>query len=82
MARTSARKTSCSRPAGGPASTRPSSSSALADRDVKDALRSATDEVLALGVFGVPTIVIGEELFWGDDRLEDAAAAHRSLRER
>ena len=28
----------------------------------------------------MPTIVIGEELFWGDDRLEDAAAAHRSLR--
>jgi 2-hydroxychromene-2-carboxylate isomerase len=25
-------------------------------------------------VFGVPTIAIGDELFWGDDRLEDAAA--------
>jgi 2-hydroxychromene-2-carboxylate isomerase len=54
-------------------------SSALADSDVKETLRNATDDVLALGVFGVPTIVIGEELFWGDDRLEDAAAAHRSL---
>ncbi len=54
---------------------------ALSDPDVKDALRSATDEVLALGVVGVPTIVIGDELFWGDDRLEDAVAAHRSLHE-
>jgi 2-hydroxychromene-2-carboxylate isomerase len=52
---------------------------ALSDVDVKDALRSATDEVLALGVVGVPTVVIGEKLFWGDDRLDDAVAAHRSL---
>jgi 2-hydroxychromene-2-carboxylate isomerase len=51
---------------------------ALSDPDVKSALRSATDEVLALGVVGVPTIVIGGQLFWGDDRLEDAVAAHRS----
>jgi 2-hydroxychromene-2-carboxylate isomerase len=53
---------------------------ALKDPVVKDALRSATDEALALGVFGVPTIVIGEELFWGDDRLEEAVRAHRSHR--
>jgi 2-hydroxychromene-2-carboxylate isomerase len=53
-------------------------SSALSDADVKDALRPATDEALALGVFGVPTVVIGVELFWGDDRLDEAAAAHRS----
>jgi len=25
-------------------------------------------------VFGVPTLAVGDELFWGDDRLEDAAA--------
>jgi 2-hydroxychromene-2-carboxylate isomerase len=52
---------------------------ALGDPDIKDALRSSTDEALALGVFGVPTIVVGEELYWGDDRLEQAAAAQRSL---
>jgi 2-hydroxychromene-2-carboxylate isomerase len=51
---------------------------ALSDADIKDALRRATDDALALGVFGVPTIVIGEELFWGDDRLDEAAAAHGS----
>lgn len=43
--------------------------------EIKQRLRDATAEVLAAGVTGVPTIVIGEQLFWGDDRLEDAAAA-------
>ena len=41
---------------------------------VKQALRDATDAAYDRGVFGVPTIAIGDELFWGDDRLEDAAA--------
>jgi 2-hydroxychromene-2-carboxylate isomerase len=48
---------------------------ALADASVKDELRAATDAAHARGVFGVPTIAVGDELFWGDDRLEDAAAA-------
>jgi len=48
---------------------------ALADTQVKDALRAAGDEALAKGVFGAPTVIVGEELFWGDDRLEQAAAA-------
>ncbi len=43
-------------------------------RSVKDELRSATDEAIARGVIGVPTVAVGEELFFGDDRLEDAAA--------
>jgi 2-hydroxychromene-2-carboxylate isomerase len=44
------------------------------DPEIKRALREATDRAYDLGVFGVPTIAIGDELFWGDDRLEDAAA--------
>lgn len=36
------------------------------------ALSDATDEAMALGVFGSPTFVIAGEVFWGDDRLEDA----------
>jgi 2-hydroxychromene-2-carboxylate isomerase len=48
---------------------------ALAEEEVKLALRAATDEALARGVFGVPTLAVGGELFWGDDRLLDAAAA-------
>jgi 2-hydroxychromene-2-carboxylate isomerase len=48
---------------------------ALADEAVKDELRSATDAAAARGVFGVPTVAVGDELFWGDDRLEEAGAA-------
>jgi 2-hydroxychromene-2-carboxylate isomerase len=44
-------------------------------RSVKDALRTATEEAAARGVVGVPTLLVGEQVFWGDDRLEDAAAA-------
>jgi 2-hydroxychromene-2-carboxylate isomerase len=42
---------------------------------VKGALREATDRAGDLGVEGVPAVVVGDEVFWGDDRLEDAAAA-------
>jgi 2-hydroxychromene-2-carboxylate isomerase len=48
------------------------------DPDIKLALRSATSAAHDLGVVGVPTIVTAgaehSELFWGDDRLEEAAA--------
>jgi 2-hydroxychromene-2-carboxylate isomerase len=50
---------------------------AVETKGVKDALRAATDEAAARGVVGVPSVVVGEEVFWGDDRLEDAAAAAR-----
>jgi 2-hydroxychromene-2-carboxylate isomerase len=50
---------------------------ALDDRSVKDELRAATAEAHARGVYGVPTVAAGGELFWGDDRLEDAAARVR-----
>jgi 2-hydroxychromene-2-carboxylate isomerase len=33
---------------------------------------AATEEAKGLGIFGVPTFVVGGELFWGDDRLNDA----------
>ncbi|MEO8485370.1 MAG: 2-hydroxychromene-2-carboxylate isomerase [Betaproteobacteria bacterium] len=36
-------------------------------QDVKDALRRNTDEAIARGVFGVPTLAVGDELFWGED---------------
>jgi 2-hydroxychromene-2-carboxylate isomerase len=44
-------------------------------RSAKDGLRVATEEAAQRGVFGVPTVLVGEEVFWGDDRLEQAAAA-------
>jgi 2-hydroxychromene-2-carboxylate isomerase len=50
---------------------------ATSDPEIKLALRTATDAAHALGAFGVPTIAIADELFWGDDRLEEAAALLR-----
>jgi 2-hydroxychromene-2-carboxylate isomerase len=47
---------------------------AASDPHVKQMLRVATDAAHAAGVRGVPTLAVGGELFWGDDRLEDAAA--------
>jgi 2-hydroxychromene-2-carboxylate isomerase len=40
----------------------------------KDRLRAATDEATRRGIFGAPTFTAGDELFWGNDRLEDALA--------
>lgn len=37
--------------------------------EVKTQLKSDTDEAIALGVFGVPTFVVGERVFWGLDAL-------------
>jgi 2-hydroxychromene-2-carboxylate isomerase len=48
---------------------------ATQDSEVKLALRAATQDAHELGVFGVPTLAVGDELFWGEDRLQDAAAA-------
>jgi 2-hydroxychromene-2-carboxylate isomerase len=42
---------------------------------VKRALREATDRAAELGVIGVPSLVVGGEVFWGDDRLEEAVSA-------
>ena len=46
----------------------------------KAKLRAQTDEAVRLGIFGAPMVAVGEELFWGNDRLEDALgwAASRS----
>ena len=42
--------------------------------EAKLALRHQTDEAVRLGVFGAPSFVVDGELFWGNDRLEDALA--------
>jgi 2-hydroxychromene-2-carboxylate isomerase len=49
--------------------------SAVKTAIVKDALREATDAAGDAGVFGVPAVRVGDEVFWGDDRLEEAVAA-------
>jgi 2-hydroxychromene-2-carboxylate isomerase len=40
----------------------------------KAALRAATDEAIERGLFGAPSFTVGDELFWGQDRLDDALA--------
>lgn len=37
---------------------------------VKDALRRNSDEAVERGAFGAPTFFVGDEMFWGNDRLD------------
>ncbi len=46
----------------------------------KAALLAETGLARELGIFGSPTFVVGRELFWGDDRLEDAISWSRAGR--
>jgi 2-hydroxychromene-2-carboxylate isomerase len=49
----------------------------LAESDeVQAALSHATDTARALGIFGAPTFATHGEIFWGDDRLDDAVKWH------
>ena len=48
---------------------------ALETQSIKDKLRQVTAEAYERGVRGAPTIAVGDELFYGDDRLEEAASA-------
>jgi 2-hydroxychromene-2-carboxylate isomerase len=41
---------------------------------VKDDLRAQTERAITLSIFGAPSFVVNEELFWGNDRLETAIA--------
>ncbi|MGB3022913.1 MAG: 2-hydroxychromene-2-carboxylate isomerase, partial [Methyloceanibacter sp.] len=38
----------------------------------KEALKAQTEEAMARGLFGAPSFTVGDELFWGNDRLEAA----------
>jgi 2-hydroxychromene-2-carboxylate isomerase len=51
---------------------------ALGAQQTKDALRKATAWAWDRGVVGVPCIEVNGEIFWGDDRLEDAAERWRA----
>lgn len=52
-----------------------------AQPEIKEALREATDRAWELGVRGVPSLRVGDTVFFGDDQLELAAEALRALRE-
>ena len=48
----------------------------------KASLRAQTDEAIRRSIFGAPSFTVGTELFWGNDRIEDAldwCVAHRSV---
>ena len=42
--------------------------------EIADGLAAETDVARDVGVFGSPTFVVNEEVFWGDDRLDDAVS--------
>jgi len=52
--------------------------------DNKLRLRQQTERAAQLGIFGAPTFFVGDQMFWGNDRLDDAIAfaSRTQLRER
>jgi len=44
----------------------------ISDQKVKDELKNLTDKAFQLDVFGAPTFIVNNKLFWGQDRLEYA----------
>ena len=48
------------------------------EADVKDALRRNSDEAVERGAFGAPTFFVGDEMFWGNDRLDFLEEALRA----
>jgi 2-hydroxychromene-2-carboxylate isomerase len=53
---------------------------AACSAEVVAAYHGATDEARRLGVFGSPSFVVDGEVFWGDDRMEDAIAWRKARR--
>jgi 2-hydroxychromene-2-carboxylate isomerase len=51
----------------------PDATARIAAQDVKEELRRNTDQAIARGVFGVPTLALGDALFWGADATAMAA---------
>ena len=48
------------------------------DQAVKDNLKATTEEAVERGVFGAPTFFVGEEMFFGQDRLDFVEEALRA----
>lgn len=59
----------------------PAAAQDAATADVAKArLRARSEEAAAHGIFGAPSFTVGGELFWGNDRLDDALAWARAAR--
>jgi 2-hydroxychromene-2-carboxylate isomerase len=50
--------------------------------EAKEALKSATAEAIGRGVFGAPAFFVGDEMFWGNDRLHFVEEALKARRRR
>ena len=44
----------------------------IKDQNIKDELKKLTEKAFKLEIFGAPTFVVNNKLFWGQDRLEYA----------
>ncbi|MCI0480427.1 MAG: 2-hydroxychromene-2-carboxylate isomerase, partial [Candidatus Dadabacteria bacterium] len=55
--------------------------SALSEEN-KGRLRRATEDAIGMGLFGAPSFVVDGEIFWGNDRLEDALDWYGGRKER
>lgn len=51
---------------------------AIETQAIKDRLRAFTDAAIAKGAFGAPALFVGDELFWGNDRLDFVERALRA----
>jgi 2-hydroxychromene-2-carboxylate isomerase len=49
------------------------------DPEAKEALKAATDEAVGRGVFGAPAFFVGDEMFWGNDRMHFVERALRGV---
>lgn len=52
---------------------------AAQDQEVKDTLRKNSDEAVERGAFGAPTLFVGDDLWWGNDRLRQVEARLEQL---
>jgi 2-hydroxychromene-2-carboxylate isomerase len=48
----------------------PAFATGIAQADIKDALKTNTDAAIARGAFGVPTFFVGDDMYFGNDRLD------------
>jgi 2-hydroxychromene-2-carboxylate isomerase len=53
----------------------PELASALDDPSIKDELKTATEAAAKRGTFGVPTFFVGDDMYWGHDRMHQVAKA-------
>jgi 2-hydroxychromene-2-carboxylate isomerase len=62
---------------GGFLHTSPGDEAALAaasSPEIKQVLRAQNEEAVARGLFGAPSFTVRDEMFWGNDQLEEALA--------